>query len=291
MPTIAAAKAWAVQELTQAQKKSSQLTADLLIAYVLGWDRVRVLSHPEAEISQNAFEIFQRMVLRRADGEPLQYLTGEQEFYGLAFHVGPGVLIPRPETEILVEKAICLIRSRPGSECRILDIGTGSGCIATAVAHEIRECTGCAVDISAAALRIARENLVRHGVADRIRLIRTNLADCFPRIPRFDFIFCNPPYVALRDCDSLPAEVKNHEPHGALFGGEAGTEIYRALMPEIPSRLMPGGYLLLELGAGQESEVSALAKNAGLSVETVLPDLQSIPRCLVARKIPGVLNG
>jgi len=283
MPTIAAAKVWAVRELTKAQVKAPQLTADLLIAFVLGWERVRVLSHPEGEIPQSAFHQFQGLVLRRAGGEPLQYLTGEQEFYGLVFRVGPGVLIPRPETEILVEKAICLIKSRSSDQTLILDVGTGSGCIAASVVHEIRECCGYAVDISAAALRIARENFVRHGVDGRIRLVRTNLLDCFPRVPRFNFIFCNPPYVALKDCGSLPPEVRNHEPHSALFGGESGDEIYRALMPEIPSRLVAGGHLLLELGAGQSDRVSELAKNAGLSVETILPDLQGIPRCLVAR--------
>lgn len=291
MHTIAAAKAWAVQALSQAQIKSPLLTADLLLAFVLGWDRVRVLSHPEEEISPEAVERFQSLIHRRAGGEPLQYLTGEQEFYGLVFRVGPGVLIPRPETEILVEKAIHLIRRGPGSGIRILDIGTGSGCIAASIAHEVLACSGCAVDISAAALRIARENLVRHGVDGRIRLVQSNLLDCFPCAPQFEFIFCNPPYVALKDCDSLPPEVRFYEPHRALFGGESGMELYNALMPEVPLRLTAGGYLLLELGAGQADEVSGLAKNAGLSVEAILPDLQGIPRCLVARKHPGAIYG
>ncbi len=291
MHTIATAKAWAEEQLQRAQIKSPRLTADLLIAFVLGWDRVRVISHPEEVLSRDAWERLQSLITRRTGGEPLQYLTGEQEFYGLVFRVGPGVLIPRPETEILVERAIHLIRNQPPGGTRFLDIGTGSGCIAASIAYEVPDCNGCAVDISEAALRIARGNMIRHGVSGRIHLIRSNLLDCFPRVPSFDFIFCNPPYVALKDCGSLPPEVRNHEPHRALFGGETGMELYQELIPEVPSRLRAGGYLLLELGAGQADEVHQLANDAGLSVEAILPDLQGIPRCLVGRKLPGVFNG
>jgi release factor glutamine methyltransferase len=229
------------------------------------------------------------LVLRRTKGEPLQYLTGEQEFFGLGFMVGPGVLIPRPETEILVEKAVKLIGER--LEARFLDIGTGSGCIAVAVAHEILSARGWAVDISAKALEIACLNAERHGVAERVQFVRSDMLKCFPRASCFDFIFCNPPYVALQDCDSLPIEVRDHEPHSALFGGMSGLEFYEDLIPEIPSRLFDGGYLLLELGMGQAEEVRQLVEGVGLAVETILPDLQGIPRCLVGRKLPGVADG
>jgi release factor glutamine methyltransferase len=291
MHSIAAARTWAIEKLNQAQIKSSPLTADLLIAFALGSDRVRVLSHPEEEIPQEIWEGLQRLVLRRAGGEPLQYITGEQEFYGLVFRVGPGVLIPRAETELLVEKAIQLLKARPSGARRFLDIGTGSGCIAAAVAHEVPDCCGYALDISWAALRIARENLVRHRLLDRIPLIQSNLFECFGDRTRFDFMFCNPPYVALKDCDSLPPEVRNHEPHRALFGGESGLELYGRLIPDISPRLNPGGYVLLELGAGQAEAVEQMAKNAGLRVDRILPDLQGIPRCLVARKLLGELDG
>jgi release factor glutamine methyltransferase len=291
MQTVASARAWAIEELKRAQSKSPPLSADLLLAFVLHWDRVRILTHPEESISEEAWARFQDLVRRRAKREPLQYLTGEQEFYGLAFRTGPGVLIPRPETEILVENAIRLIRNRPHPGARFLDVGTGSGCIAISIAHEVPTAAGWAVDLSAAALEIARANARRHGVADRIRWIRSSFLDCFPPNPVFDFIFCNPPYIALNDCDSLPSEVKDYEPHLALFGGESGLQVYRDLIPEAPSRLVPGGYLLLELGAGQAEQVKQFVEHEGLSVEAILSDLQEIPRCLVGRKLPGAMDG
>jgi release factor glutamine methyltransferase len=290
MHTVASARTWVIQELKGAGEQSPTLSADLLIATILGWDRVRVLSHTEELISVGSWNRLQELVLRRVKGEPLQYLTGVQEFYGLAFHVEPGVLIPRPETEILVEKAIQLMGHRPAG-ARFADIGTGSGCIAVSAAHEVPSATGWAVDISTAALQIAQANAARHGVSERIHLIRANLFECFPRDPFFDFVFCNPPYVALKDYDSLAPEVRDHEPHLALFGGETGIDFYRALIPEVFPRLVPGGYLLLELGAGQDEEIRLLVENAGLSVETILNDLQGIPRCLVGHKLPGVADG
>jgi release factor glutamine methyltransferase len=289
MHTVASARAWAIQELKRTQSKSPPLSADLLLACVLHWDRVRILTHPEESISDEAWARFQELVLRRAGGEPLQYLTGEQEFYGLPFRTGPGALIPRPETEILVENAIRLIGSHPGA--RFLDVGTGSGCIAVSIAHEVPTVAGWAVDLSSAALEIARENARRHGVAERILLVRSNLLDCFPRSPAFDFIFCNPPYVALKDCDSLPSEVKDYEPHLALFGGESGMQIYQDLIPEVPSRLVPGGHLLVELGAGQAEQVKQLVEHEGLAVETIVNDLQGIPRCLIGCKLQGAIDG
>jgi len=287
MNTVGSARTWAIEELKRAQVKSPPISADLLLSFVLGWDRVRVLSHPEEPVSDEAWGYFQDLVLRRAKGEPLQYLTGEREFYGLPFHVAPGVLIPRPETEILVEKAVNLMRRRAAPEARFLDIGTGSGCIAVSVACEVPSSKGWAADISAAALEVARVNIARHEVRERVLLIRSNLFDCFRAVPCFDFIFCNPPYVASRDCDSLPSEVKDYEPHLALFGGESGIEFYRELIPHVPSRLVPGGYLLLESGAGQAEEIRRLIEAEGLAVETILNDLQGIPRCLVGRKLIG----
>ncbi len=290
MHTVASARTWTIEELKGAKDRSPSLSADLLIGFVLGWERVRVLSHPEEVIRPESWDRLRELVLRRIRGEPLQYLTGRQEFFGLAFHVVPGVLIPRPETEVLVEKAIQLMRNRPLA-ARLVDVGTGSGCIAVSVAHEVRSASGGALDISAPALEVARENITRHGVGERISLVRSNFLDCFPRKPLFDFVFCNPPYVALKDYDSLAPEVREHEPHLALFGGETGTELYEALIPEVPSRLVPGGYMLLELGAGQMGKLRPLVERAGLSVETILNDLQGIPRCLVGRKLPGVADG
>ena len=285
MHTIASVRSWASEELRRARVDSPALTADLLLGFVLGWDRVRVLSYAEQQVPDDAWARLRSLILRRANGEPLQYLTGEQEFYGLAFRVTPEVLIPRPETEIIVEKALDLIRHDSAAGIRFADIGTGSGCIAVSIAHEIPSSTGWAVDISAAALQVARENANRHGVAERILFVQSDLLDCFPQHPCLDFVLCNPPYVALDECDSLPSEVKDHEPHEALFGGMSGLEAYRRLVPEVPSRLSPEGYLLLEVGAGQAQQVGQLVESTGLRLQMTLNDLQGIPRCLVARKV------
>ncbi|MBN1567248.1 MAG: peptide chain release factor N(5)-glutamine methyltransferase [Acidobacteria bacterium] len=284
MHTIADIRSWASEELRRARVDSPVLTADLLLGFLIGWDRVRILSHGEQQVSDETWDRLRRLVLRRANGEPLQYLTGEQEFFGLAFRVTPEVLIPRPETEILVEKALDLIRGNYPSSIRFADIGAGSGCIAVSIAHEVPSSSGFAVDVSASALQIARENAVRHGVAERILFVQSNLLDGFPQKPCLDFVLCNPPYIALNECDSLPPEVKNHEPHKALFGGESGLEIYRRLVPEVSPRLNAGGYLLLEVGAGQAQRVGELVVGAGLRLREALNDLQGIARCLVAQK-------
>lgn len=287
MRTVADARAWAVEELKRAGSGSPSMSADLLLASVLGCDRVRIISHPEQILPGETWTLFTELVFRHAKGEPLQYLTGEREFFGLSFQVKPGVLIPRPETEILVEKAINLILRHPSQRPLFLDVGTGSGCIAVSVAHEAPRSAGCAVDFSPAALTIARANVIRHRVGDRILLVQANLFDCFPPVPRFDFIFCNPPYIPLEDCDTLAPEVRDYEPHLALFGGESGMEFYRKLAPESSRRLLAGGYLLLEAGAGQADAIKALVEAEGLVVETILGDLQGIPRCVVARKTQG----
>jgi len=260
-------------------------TADLLLGFVLGCDRVRILSHGEDPVPEQAWLELRGLVLRRANGAPLQYLTGEQEFFGLPFRVMPGVLIPRPETEILVEKTLELMRRECRQAVRFADIGTGSGCIAVTVAHEVPSSLGWAVDISAEAVRIARDNAARHGVAERLLFVHSSLLDCFPTGPCFDFVVCNPPYVALDEYDSLPGEVRNHEPHEALFGGASGLDVFQRLLPEASRRLADGGWLLLEIGAGQAPQVGQLVENAGFSLQEILKDLQGIPRCVVARRI------
>jgi release factor glutamine methyltransferase len=285
MRTVGSARKWALEELTRARVDSPANTADLLVGFVLGWDRIRVLIHAEQEMPEEAWTLLRSLVSRRANCEPLQYLTGKQEFYGLSFRVTPQVLIPRPETEIMVEKALDLVRRHLLSGIRFADIGTGSGCIAVSIAHGVHSALGWAVDISAAALKVARENASRHGVADRLLFVQSNLLESFPRTPCLNFILCNPPYIAVKECDSLPSEVKNYEPHAALFGGESGLEVYQRLIPEVSSRLVAGGYLLLEVGLGQAEQVGQLIEKESMSLQEVINDLQGIPRCLIGRKI------
>lgn len=283
MQTIASARMRAIEELKRASVESPTLTADLLLGFVLGWDRVRVLSHPEQLLDEESLILLEDLLLRRTKGEPVQYLTGEKEFYGHVFQVTPDVLIPRPETEILVERAIELIRSRAAS-VRFADIGTGSGCIAISIACEIPSSYGYAVDISPAALRIARHNAFQNRVADRVLPICGDLLECFPRQECLDLILSNPPYIPLSDYNSLPAEVRSYEPHLALFGGESGLDIYRRLIPESMIRLVSGGFLLLELGEGQEEQVTRLVSDEGFLLKMMIHDLQGIPRCLIAQK-------
>jgi release factor glutamine methyltransferase len=286
MHTIAASKTHIIAELKKANVESPELTADLLIGFVLGWDRVRVLSHPEHILEESARDLLWNLVSRRIQREPLQYLTGEQEFFGYSFRVTPDVLIPRPETELLVEQALGLIQER-AMPVRFADIGTGTGCISVAILREVPFAFCYAIDRSVAALRIAKENALRHQVNHRIAWIGSDLLECLPRRGFLDLILSNPPYVPLKDFDSLSPEVREFEPHQALFAGERGLDVYVRLIPECLPRLVPGGFLLLELGAGQVEAVGRFVEEAGFFLKTVVNDLRGIPRCLIAQKPPS----
>ncbi len=285
METIASARTWAARRLEQAAVESATLTADLLLRHVLGWTRVQVLTRPEVPLNADALARFKDLVERRAQGEPLQYLTEEQEFYGLRLRVTADVLIPRPETEILVEEAVNLARDKRAQMLRFADVGTGSGSISVAFAHEVPAAFGCAVDMSLPALRIARANALRHGVADRIGFLCCDVLDAFPEAPLFDLILSNPPYVANSEYNTLPREVREHEPHSALFAGASGLDVLSRLMSQAAVRLVRGGYLLVEIGIGQADAVRKMVQPATLCLESVLDDLQGIPRCVVARKL------
>ncbi len=273
-----------MQAFKAAGVESAALTADLLLGHVLGWSRARVLTHPEDTLPAADAERFEALVRRRLGGEPLQYLTGEQEFYGLRFGVTPDVLIPRPETEILVDKALSLARGKAQRALRYVDVGTGSGCIAVAIAYELPGSWGVAADISPGALRVARENARRLGVLDRLRFCCGDLLEGISPSPHFDFILSNPPYVARREYNTLPKMVSEHEPHVALFSGESGLDVYRRLIPQAAARLVPGGHLLMELGLGQDEAVRQMALSEAFKVECIVEDLRGIPRCIVARK-------
>ena len=277
------ARADAARQLAQAEIESPHLTADLLLGHVLGWDRVRVLPDFEAELNDDTKERFAEALRRRMQGEPLQYITGKQEFYGRTFRVSPAVLIPRPETEMLVESAVSLaIDQRPN--VRFVDIGTGSGCIAVSVAAERPGWAGWAADVSPEALAIAHHNAIQHHVSNRLQFVCADLLDAFLPEPAFDLILSNPPYVATRDAATLPEIVHDHEPHLALFSGGLGLDFYLRLVPEAAARLLPGGHLILEVGIGQSRDVVRLIERGGLAVIKVRDDLRGIPRCVVARK-------
>ena len=288
--------------LRRAEIPSHTLTAELLLMHALGRGRTWLYTHPEEIVEGSVLDRYFDLVARRIAGSPTQYLTGKQEFWGLEFEVTPAVLIPRPETEHVVEVALERIGLRPTTGMRIADVGTGSGCLAVALARQLPGAKIFATDISADALEVARRNAARHDVAARIEFVACNLLDAFiaeaepsmpavgaqhaaPLQPRFGLIVSNPPYVARREAATLPHEVGGHEPPHALFGGEHGSEMYPALVPQAAALLAPGGWLVVELGYNTLERVRALfdAQEVWTRV-SVTNDLAGIPRVLAAER-------
>ncbi len=255
--------------------------AETLLLHLLGTGKAWLLAHAEAPLPGEPARRYAELLERRLRGEPIQYLTGEAEFYGLPFRITPDVLIPRPETEHLVEKAIALARGFAAP--RIVDVGTGSGAIAVALGGALAHAQLTAIDLSAAALEIARENAARNGVAGRIRFLPGDLLAPVAG-EAFEMVVSNPPYVPAADRATLSVEVREYEPALALFAGEDGLEVYRRLIPAAFEALAPGGFLALEIGCGQQQAVAALLARSGFETVEFLPDLQGIPRVASARR-------
>jgi release factor glutamine methyltransferase len=251
--------------------------AELILAHVLGCDPTALLTHPERMLSAKEAEQFETLLKRRLASEPVQYLTGTQEFFGLLFEVSPDVLIPRPETEHLVEAVL----ERFGREAnpRIVDVGTGSGAIAVAIAHALPRSRVTAVDLYPPALTIARRNAERHGVIDRVTLWQSDLLAAAGST-EFDVVVSNPPYIA--DGEVLEPQVANYEPRPALYAGPTGLEIYQRLIPQARTALKPRGWLIMEIGYGQQAALEALL--GGWREVIFIPDLQGIPRVVQAQK-------
>jgi len=240
-----------------------------------------LIAHEDEPLAADAAGPFCDLIERRLAGEPIQYITGEAEFYGLPFHVNRDVLIPRPETEHLVEKVMALAAEfvRP----KIVDVGTGSGAIAVALAHALPFAEITATDISADAQAVAKANVARNGVADRVRFFKGDLLEAVAG-EHFDIVISNPPYVPESDRTTLDVEVRDYEPAQALFAGEDGLQIYRRLIPAAFDALVPGGYLALEIGYGQRAGIEALLVREGFAGIEFIPDLQGIARVAVARR-------
>ena len=280
MPTIADILIGGEQCLADAGIPDPRREAVTLTATALGRHRTFLYAHPEYEPTTDELGRIEEFLLRRADREPLQYIRGSQEFYGLDFEVTLDVLIPRPETEMLVERAINYLKGI--SKPRFMDIGTGTGCIAISVLKHVPEARALAVDISPAAISVARRNAEHNGVAERLILIESDL---FSNVPaeRFHLIVSNPPYVPEPDIEGLQPEVRDHEPHLALTDGRDGLSIIAEIVQRAPEFLLPGGHLLVEFGFGQAEAVwkmlpARVWKGVGMD-----PDLQGIPRILVAK--------
>jgi release factor glutamine methyltransferase len=255
--------------------------AELLLLHTLQISRVTLIAYPGRDLSAEQHTLYQAAINRRLQLEPIQYITGEQEFYGLRLHVSPSVLIPRPETEHLIEAVLKLLPvSQP---VKLVDIGTGSGAIAIAFAVHLPLAAIIAVDLSLDALAIAEQNAREHNVAERIQFLRSDLLGAVKSHGEtFDAIVSNPPYIPESDRPTLHPQVREHEPAAALFAGETGLDVYRRLIPEALGALKPNGILGLEIGHGQQQSLTQLL--AGWNDVTFVNDLQQIPRVALARK-------
>ena len=287
-----------VARLRDAKVPSYTLAAELLLLHVVGRDRTWIYAHPEENLSASQVEDFLRLIARRQAGEPTQHLTGRQEFWGLQFRVTRDVLIPRPETEHLIEVALDRLAVREiragrpaklsGDHVTLIDVGTGSGCIAIALAKELPGATVYATDISPAALGVAQQNAARLGFENRVHFVESNLFAAFSPLasshlpPSFDLVVSNPPYVSRRNSSSLAEEVREHEPALALYGGEGGHEFYSALVSQAAEHLKPTGLLVLELGYDSLPAVRPLLECQDWRNVGITNDLAGIPRVLSA---------
>lgn len=298
------ALASAVDRLESSDVGSPRMNAEVLLMFVLGVNRAHLYAHPERELTTEEEARYDEVLAQRATGIPSQYITGHQEFWGLDFVVSPAVLIPRPETEHLVETVLELARdvARP----KIVDVGTGSGCIALALAYELKSAEVYAVDISADALEIARANAVRLQL-DRVRFLRRDVlmptrAEGSRVIPSgaqrnrgipieeetsfldFDFVVSNPPYVGFDEADKVQKSVRDFEPQVAVFAGEQGFDVIGPLVQQAHAILKRGGWLALEIGYSMRDAVLSLLSPTMWEDVRVVPDLQGIPRVVAARR-------
>ena len=281
MPSIGTTLTNAETVLREAGIIEARREAISLLAFAITKDKSFIYAHPEHDLSADDAVSFDWVVKRRAKREPLQYITGKQEFYGLEFEVTRDVLIPRPETEMVVEHAIPLLNSGR-SFC---EIGVGSGCIAVSILVNSPKLVGTGLDVSSSAIELARRNAERHSVSGRLRLIESDVFERLPAGERFDLIVSNPPYVPIRDLDGLQPEVRDFEPVVALTDGLDGISIIRRIIDQAPNHLTSGGYLLMEIGFDQAAKVAQVFPGELWHEPRFFPDLQGIPRLVKAQLI------
>jgi release factor glutamine methyltransferase len=275
----------AVSRLRAGDIPSPELAAELLLMHVLRADRSHLYTHLDDELASDLQGPYFGLIAERGTGKPTQYITGRQEFWGLDFEVNPDVLIPRPETEHLVEAVLELgmpVSDKPGG-LRMVDVGTGSGCIAAALASAMPKARVFASDISQAALAVAQRNALRLGLVDRLRFVQSDLLAAFSPSASFDFVVSNPPYVGLDELDHVQREVREFEPRIAWTGSGEGAAIYQRLFAESLRVLRPDGYVVVEVGYNQAERVRAMLKD-GWSGTEIRPDLAGIPRVVITQK-------
>ncbi len=281
--SLAQAILGATQALARAGVPEARREARSLLAFTLGRDRGFIITHAEESVSPNDLERFRQVVERRAAGEPLQYITGQQQFFNLDFEVTRDVLIPRPETELLVELALDLLKVT-ADQTIICDVGTGSGCVAISILKNSPKARAVATDISLAALQVAQRNATRHGVIARLALVASDCFSAFIDAKPFTMIVSNPPYVADHELGKLQREVGEHEPRLALSAGAEGLAMIRRLLADAAPFLPPGGYLLFEIGFDQKEGITRLIDRRVWELLGIHHDLQGIPRTVVLRK-------
>jgi release factor glutamine methyltransferase len=277
--TLGALRRDASTRLAKAGIGSAALEARLLVARALGIEETAVLALADAEVEPAKRARFEALVQRRVKGEPIARILGRKEFWSSAFALGPDTLVPRPESETVVEAALAALPDRKAA-LQVLDLGTGTGALLAAILLERPAAFGAGVDRSERALRVARENMRALGLAERAAMVCGDWSAAIAG--RFDLVVANPPYIARSEFDRLPPEVREHDPRLALDGGRDGLDAYRVILPDLPRLMTPGGVAVLELGQGQEVAVSMLARSARLAVRgPARRDLLGIPRALV----------
>jgi release factor glutamine methyltransferase len=283
--TIGRLLQWTTMYLAERGSPSARLDAEVLLADARGCRRIELYTAFDDTAAEPVRTAFRELVRRRAEGTPVAYLVGRREFYSLAFRVTPDVLIPRPETEFLVIALLDRIKQRAANgPVEIADIGTGSGVLAVCAARHVADCRVTAIDISAAALAVARTNADEHGVRDRIEFVESDLFAGVPADRRFDFVISNPPYVTTAEMEQLSPEVRRFEPRLALEAGPRGTEVIERLVPQAAERLNPGGWLLIEVSPMIEPAVVALlAADGRFTMAPTMKDLAGLPRVVQAR--------
>lgn len=280
---------WTTEFLREKRAESPRLDAEVLLAHVRGCKRIELYTAFEDVASEEIRQRFRELVKQRAAGMPVAYLVGQREFFSMRFEVTPDVLIPRPETELLVVRAIDLSKQLPLGErphgLQLLDVGTGSGAIAVAIAKRVAAARVVAVDVSAAALAVARRNATRHGVADRIEWIEGNVYDALPPERRFDMIASNPPYVTSAEMSELADDVRRYEPALALDGGADGVAVIERLIAGAADRLTAAGWLLIEISPTIAPRVESLLDGAAdLERRPTQKDLAGLPRVAQAQR-------
>jgi release factor glutamine methyltransferase len=279
--TVGRLLTWTTEWLTGKGSEAPRLEAEVLLAHVRGCQRIALYTAFDTPVAEAERGRFRELVKRRGEGEPVAYLVGSREFFSLPFRVTPAVLVPRPETEGLVIRVLDLCRPQAGP--RIVDVGTGSGAIAITLAKHLPKASITATDVSSAALAVARDNAARQGVAERIAFLECDLLDHPQAAGPWDVIVSNPPYVREDEFESLPRDVRLHEPKAALVSGPTGVEIIERLAALAAARLVPGGWLLCEIGPAAAAE-AVLARQTGLTAEPTILDFAGLPRIVQARR-------